>query len=169
MKVATVDIQKLFQGYRKTLVAEREIDIARAEIQRKSQSATNEIQVRRRLAEQRIFEVRNGSASEEEIADLQRELPIITRDLKMAEVEKRKERDAANQQLNQQMVRRMAGILQEIVDLTAKKAESEGLDMVIDISGANTNQVPPVLFVKDALDLTPLMAKELGNSTDDKR
>ena len=169
MRVATVDIQKLFRGYRKTLTAEREIDLARAEIQRTSQLATNEIQTRRRIAEERIYKVRKGNASEEEIAELQRELPLLTRELKIAEQEKRNERDAANRELNEQMARRMTGILKEIVELTAKKADSEGLDMVIDISGANSNQVPPMLFAKDAIDFTPLMAKELGNSSDEKR
>ncbi|MGJ8724251.1 MAG: OmpH family outer membrane protein [Roseibacillus sp.] len=169
MKVATVDIQKLFQGYRKTLVAEREIDLARAEIQKKSQLATNEIQKRRRVAEQRIFNVRKGDASEAEIADLQRELPIITRELQMAEQQKSGERATANQALNKQMVRRMAGILEEIVELTAKKADSEGFDMVIDISGSNSNQVIPMLFAKNATDMTPLMEKELSKSGDDKR
>ena len=99
MKVATVNIQKLFQGYRKTLSAEREIDLARAEIQRKSQLATNAIQAKRSGAEERVFRVRNGNASEEEIADLQRELPLITREIKMSEAEKRRERDLANEKL----------------------------------------------------------------------
>ena len=169
MKVATVNIQKLFQAYRKTLVAEREIDLARANIQKKSQLAANEIQMRRAGTEARIFQVRNGTASAEEVADLRRELPLVYRELKMAEQEKLKERAAANQQLNEQMIRRMAGILEEIVELTAKKAESEGFDLVIDISGGNSNQVPPVLFAKDAVDFTPVMEKELSKSSDSKR
>lgn len=169
LKVATVDIQKLFQGYRKTLVAEREIDLARAEIQKVSQIATNEIQVRRRRAEERIFKVRQGKASKAEIDNIQREFPIIRRELQMAEREKQQERDSANQKLNQQMVRRMSGILEEIVELTAEKAESEGFDMVIDISGGNSNQVPPMLFAKDATDLTSLMEKELSNSGERER
>ena len=169
MKVATVNIQQLFQGYRKTLVAEREIDLARADIQQKNQLATNELTERRRITEERIFEVRNGTASAQEITDLERELPLIQREISMAEREKRKESDIANQKLNTQMVRRMTGILEEIVELTAKKAEAEGYDMVIDISGDNSNQVPPILFAKDAVDFTPLMEKELGNRKDDKR
>ena len=169
MKVATVDIQKLFQGYRKTLAAEREIDLARADIQRKSQLATNEIVKRRQAAESRIYEVRSGQASESEVADLQRELPLLNRELTVAEQGKRNERDKANEELNQQMERRMTGILEEIVALVAKKAESEGFDLVMDISGANSNQVSPMLFAKNAVDFTPMMAKELGNSTADKR
>ena len=59
--------------------------------------------------------------------------------------------------------------MKEIVNLTAKKAEAEGFDMVIDISGTNSSQVAPILFAKDAVDFTPLMEKELGNSGNDER
>lgn len=162
-KVAVVDIQALFQVNRKTLIAEREIDLARAEIQKKSQEATNNIQTRRRIIEKRIFEIRRGKVTEADIVDFQRELPILRRELQIAEREKQSERNLANQKLNQQMVRRMAGILEEIVARTAEKAEAEGFDLVIDTSGKNSNQVPPMLFSKSAVDITDLMKKELSN------
>lgn len=168
-KVAVVDIQSLFRSYRKTLMAEREIDLARAEIQKQSQLATNEIQTRKRIVEKRVFEIRKGEASEAEIADFQRELPILNRELKIAEEEKQTERNLANQKLNQQMVRRMEGILDEIVELTAAKADAEGFDLVVDSSGTNSNQVAPLLFIKDAIDLTEMMKKELSKPASGSR
>ena len=168
-KVAVVDIQALFKDYRKTLLAEREIDLARAEIQKKSQLRTNEIRLQQSMLEKRIFKIRKGEASEEEIADFKRELPILNRELKIAEKEKEKELHLANQRLNQQMVRRMAGILDEIIELAAKKAEAEGFDLVYDSSGRNSSQVAPLLFAKNGVDLTAMMKKELGKTKDSNR
>lgn len=169
LKVAVVDIQSLFQSYRKTIAAEREIDLARAEIQKNSQLATNEIQERRRMIEKRVFQFRNGELSEKEQAAVRRELPILSRELQMAEEKKLKERDLANQNLNRQMVRRMNGILEELVQLTAKRAEAEGFDLVIDSSGNNSTQLPPILFAKDATDITAMMRKELSKSVAKER
>lgn len=162
-RVATVDIQGLFKNYRKTLVAEREIDLARAEIQKTSQLSTNEIQTRQRAASKKIAALQKGEISDAEAENLKRELPLLRRELQLAEHAKKQERDSANQKLNQQMIRRMAGILEEIVELTAKRAEAEGFDMVIDSSGDNSSQVPPMLFVRNATDITEMMRKELGN------
>lgn len=163
-KVAVVDIQELFKGYRKTLLAEREIDLARAEIQKKSQLATNEILNKKKVAEKRIMAMREGKLSEEETQNLQREIPVLKRELQMAEQIKMEQRNQANQKLNQQMVRRMAGILEEIVKLTAKRAEEEGFDLVVDSSGDNSSQVPPMLFARDAIDITAIMKKELSKA-----
>ena len=164
-KVATVDIQALFKDYRKTLIAEREIDLARAEIQKGSQQATNMIQARKRAAEKKILNLQEGEASEEEIEDMKRELPILRRELQEAERNKQQERDVANQKLNKQMVRRMSGILEEIRKLTAQKAEVEGFDLVVDSSGHSSNQVPPLLFIGNATDITEMMRKEFSKSS----
>lgn len=168
-KIAVVDIQSLFKNYRKTLLAEREIDLARAEIQKKSQLATNEIQARRQVIEQRIARARRGEVSEAQMAEYRREFPILRRELQIAQKEKESERDQANQKLNQQMMRRMAGILEEIAELTAKKAEAEGFDLVIDSSGSTSSQVAPMLFARDAVDLTDLMGKELSKTKSEGR
>ncbi|GHC58293.1 hypothetical protein GCM10007100_26540 [Roseibacillus persicicus] len=168
-KVATVDIQSLFKSHPKTLSAEREIDLARAEIQKTSQLANNEIQEKKRVVDRRVLEIREGHATETEIAQAQRELPVLVRELQLAENEKLAERNSANQRLNEQMLRRMEGILAEIVEFVAKKGEAEGFDMVIDISGDNSSQVAPILFCRDAVDVTEMMRKELSKSTASKR
>ena len=58
----------------------------------------------------------------------------------------------------------MAGLVNEVVVLTARKAEEAGYDLVLDSSGMNSNQVLPVLFSKDAVDITEWIRKELNKS-----
>lgn len=168
-RVAKVDIQELFKGYQKTLTAQLEINSARATIQKKSQLSTNEIEERRRKLLSMDASLKSGELDEEQVSLIQTKGPILLRELRMMEEQKQKERDLANQTLNQQMVRRMKGILEEITIFTQKYAENEGFDLVIDCSGKNSSQVVPVLFIKDVEDITPLMKKELRKSSPGSR
>lgn len=163
-RVAKVDIQELFKGYQKTLTAQLEINSARAEIQKKSQLSSNEIQERRRKLLSMDASLKSGELNEKQVSLIQTEGPILLRELRVMEEQKQQERDLANQTLNQQMVHRMKGILEEITILTQKYAENAGFDLVIDCSGKNTSQVVPVLFIKDVEDITPLLKKELSKS-----
>ncbi len=162
LKVALVDIQSLFQSYRKTISAEREIVMARAEIQKKSQLASNQILSRKSLFEKKAAELAESDASEAEVAEFRREAPFVVRELELAEKDRQKRQGNEHEKLNTQMVRRMDGILREIVKLTAKKAEEEGFDLVIDTSGVNSNQVLPILFTKNSTDITEIMRKNLS-------
>lgn len=161
-KVALVDLQSLCGSYRKTVNTQREIDLVRAEIQKQSQLFSNEIQRRRDSLDERVLEMRKGNASQEEIDQLRREFPVLVRELQIAHKQKQKKRTEANQALNKQMVRRMSGIMEEIVSLIAQKAENEGYDLVIDSSGKSVNQVAPILFIKGAVDLTEEIRRELS-------
>ncbi len=169
LRVGKVNIQSLFRDYRKTLLAEQEIGVARADIQKESQLAQNQILERRRIVEKRLLSIREGKASDELIAEMRRELPIYNQELKRAEAAKNAEREQATKKLNQQMMGRMAGILKEIIELVAQRAETEGYDLVIDISGKNSNQMLPILYTRDAVDLTEMMKKELSKGRERSR
>ena len=153
-KVAVIDIQELFKGYHKTLLAEKEINEARAEIEKESQLAANNIYALRQQVQKMKSQFETGTLSHEEASEMKREGPILMRELRQKEKEKEAKRDAASQRLNRQMVRRMQRILGEIKTLAQEYAEESGLDLVIDRSGTNSNQVQPIPFIKDAIDIT---------------
>lgn len=164
-RTATVNIQELFRDYHKTEIAQREINQARADIQKKSQLSANEIQVRRLKLLSMEASLNSGDLDEAQVSLIQNEAPILLRELRMMEEQKQKEYDLANQNLNQQMLRRMSGILEEITILTRKYADESGFDLVVDRSGKNSSQVIPILFIKGATDITPLMKKEFTKTS----
>ena len=53
----------------------------------------------------------------------------------------------------------------EIRDLVASQAERKGYDLVFDLDGTNSSQVPMLLFAKDAIDITPMILKKLNESS----
>jgi Skp family chaperone for outer membrane proteins len=67
-----------------------------------------------------------------------------------------------NPSLNENMVQRMKGILDEIRKLVEEKAKTEDYDYVFDKSGLSTSQVPFFLYTKDATDITAVLLKDLN-------
>ena len=67
-----------------------------------------------------------------------------------------------NQALNEKMVQRMKGILEEIRKLVEEQAKVDNYDYVFDKSGLSTSQVPFLLYTKDATDITAGLLKDLN-------
>jgi Skp family chaperone for outer membrane proteins len=67
-----------------------------------------------------------------------------------------------NQALNEKMVQRMKGILEEIRKLVEEQAKNEDYDYVFDKSGLSTSQVPFLLYTKDATDITAVLLEDLN-------
>jgi Skp family chaperone for outer membrane proteins len=67
-----------------------------------------------------------------------------------------------NQALNERMVQRMKGILEEIRKLVEEQAKKDNYDYVFDKSGLSTSQVPFLLYTKDATDITAGLLKDLN-------
>jgi Skp family chaperone for outer membrane proteins len=67
-----------------------------------------------------------------------------------------------NQALNEKMVQRMKGILEEIRKLVEEQAKTDDYDYVFDKSGLSTSQVPFLLYTKDATDITAGLLKDLN-------
>ena len=67
-----------------------------------------------------------------------------------------------NQALNEKMVQRMKGILEEIRKLVEEQAKADNYDYVFDKSGLSTSQVPFLLYTKDATDITASLLKDLN-------
>ena len=162
LRIATVDMQELFKQYYRTNEAQKQINVERARIQKEN----NE-----RLA--RIREL------EEKLGKLRKELedPAINDSKKQAlfkdwqaqqqegialDRERREFLQRRNQALNEKMVQRMKGILEEIRKLVEEKAKTDNFDYVFDKSGLSTSQVPFLLYTKDATDITTGLLKTLN-------
>jgi outer membrane protein len=162
MKIATVDMQELFKQYYRTNEAQKQINVERARIQKDN----NE-----RLA--RIRELDNSLANlrkqleDPTIADSKKQ--SVFKDWQMQQQEgialdreRREFLQRRNQALNEKMVQRMKGILEEIRKLVEEQAKVDDYDYVFDKSGLSTSQVPFLLYTKDATDITAGLLKDLN-------
>ena len=162
LKIATVDMQQLFKEYHRTNEAQKQINVERARIQKEN----NERLARIRDLEAELQSLRkqleDPSISDKKKQDLFKEFQMKTQEGVALDRERREYLQRRNAALNEKMVQRMRGILEEIRKLVEDQAKSDDYDYVFDKSGLSTSQVPFLLYTKDATDITPGLLTELN-------
>lgn len=162
LKIATVDMQSLFKEYHRTNEAQKQINVERARIQKENNERLARIRehdtelqnMRKQLEDPSLGDTKKQSVFNEWQAK-QQEAVALDR-------ERREFLQRRNQALNEKMVQRMKGILEEIRKLVEEQAKKEDYDYVFDKSGLSTSQVPFLLYTKDATDITAILLKDLN-------
>lgn len=162
LNIATVDMQELFKQYHRTAEAQKQINIDRARIQKDN----NERLARIRELEESLETLRK-QLEDTTIADSKKQELYKERQIKLQEGvaldrERREFLQLRNQALNEKLVQRMKGILEEIRKLVEEQAKVGDYDYVFDKSGLSTAQVPFLLYTKDATDITADLLKSLN-------
>lgn len=163
-RTAIVNIQTLFRDYHKTREAQEQINAERARIQKED----NEIKQRIKVFDERLRELTRRLAGDgpggEGGSEASRKVSALLREREALERMRTRRIEERHQELNQKMVARMDGILDEIRGIVAESAEKAGFDFVFDVEGRNSSQVPFLLYAKEATDITPMIQKELSKA-----
>ncbi|MEM1083359.1 MAG: OmpH family outer membrane protein [Verrucomicrobiota bacterium] len=162
LKIATIDMQQLFKEYHRTNDAQKQINVERARIQKEN----NERLARIRELDTELQNMRkqldDPSISDSKKQSVYRDWQMKQNEGIALDRERREFLQRRNQALNEKMVQRMKGILEEIRKLAEEKAKAEDYDYVFDKSGLSTAQVPFLLYTKDATDITPELLTTLN-------
>ena len=163
LKVATVDMEALFQAYNRTKTAKTDMESDVARVKKDQEERMN------RLKEVSDAAKDLGKQLEDPaIADTKKRELFAARQVKVqeaqslqAELEEFLQRKGrAFQEQNNIM---MKSILEEIRAKVQKHAESEDYDYVVDKTGKSTSMVPILLYTKDATDITDVLLKTLND------
>ncbi len=162
LNIATVDMQELFKQYYRTNEAQKQINVERARIQKDN----NERQAKIRELEENLGKLRkqleDPSLNDSKKQALYKDWQADQQTGIALDRERREFLQRRNQALNEKMVQRMKGILEEIRKLVEEKAKTDDFDYVFDKSGLSTSQVPFLLYTKDATDITAGLLKDLN-------
>jgi outer membrane protein len=162
LNIATVDMQELFKQYYRTNEAQKQINVERARIQKDN----NERLARIRELEGTLASLRkqleDPSLADSKKQSLFKDWQTQQQEAIALDRERREFLQRRNQALNEKMVQRMKGILEEIRKLVEEKAKLDNYDYVFDKSGLSTSQVPFLLYTKDATDITAGLLKDLN-------
>lgn len=164
LKVATVDMSQLFKEFYQTNIAQQEINVERARIQKDNNeklTTIRQIETDIRTLKQQS---EDPSLSDKKKADVYKEYQAKYQEGIQLDKERREFLGRKDKALNEKMVQRMRGILDEIRKLVEERAKAENYDFVFDKSGMSTSQVPILLYSKDATDITPSLLKELNKN-----
>jgi Skp family chaperone for outer membrane proteins len=162
LKIATVDMQQLFKEYYRTTEAQQQINVERARIQKDNNeklTAIRQIESDIALLKKQI---EDPSLSDQKKAQVYKDHQAKYQEGIQLDKERREFLGRKNQALNEKMVQRMRGILEEIRKLVEERAKAENFDYVFDKSGMSTSQVPFLLYTKDATDITAALLKDLN-------
>lgn len=162
LKIATVDMQQLFKEYYRTNDAQKQINIERARIQKENNDRLTRIrELENSLANLRK-QIDDPAISDSKKQTLFKDWQMQQQEGIALDRERREFLQRKNQALNETMVQRMKGILNEIRKLVEEQAKGENYDYVFDKSGLSTSQVPFLLYTKDATDITAVLLKDLN-------
>ena len=162
LNIATVDMQELFKRYYHTNEAQKQINVERARINKDNNERQAKI---RELADSLAKlqkQLEDPSLNDSKKQTLYKEWQAQQQEGIALDRERREFLQRKNQQLNEKMVQRMKGILEEIRKLVEEKAKLDNYDYVFDKSGLSTSQVPFLLYTKDATDITAGLLKDLN-------
>lgn len=162
LKIATVDMQELFKQYYRTNEAQKQINVERARIQKDNNERLTRIRELENTLANLRKQLEDPSIADSKKQSLLKDLQMQNQEGVALDRERREFLQRRNQALNEKMVQRMKGILEEIRKLVEEQAKTDDYDYVFDKSGLSTSQVPFLLYTKDATDITAGLLKDLN-------
>ena len=154
LKIATVDMQTLFKQYHRTTAAQKEVNVERAKIQQNNNERLETIRALEDELQGLRKQLDDPSLSDKRKQELFKGFQMKTQEGVALDRERREFLQRRNTALNEKMVQKMRGILEEIKKLVEDRAKADDYDYVFDKSGMSTSQVPFLLYPKDATDIT---------------
>lgn len=162
LKIATVNMERLFNDYHVTSDVQRDINIERARIQKENNSKLTGI----RAIDAQLQEIREKLAvkglGEKQRQTLNDESQELAQDGKSKERERKEFLDRRNRALTEKMRKQMRAILVQIQRAVSERAKEENYDFILDSSGKSTQGTPFVLHARDATDLTDSLLEEIN-------
>jgi Skp family chaperone for outer membrane proteins len=162
LKIATVDMQTLFKEYHRTNEAQKEINVERAKIQQNNNERLETIRALEEELQGLRKQLDDPSISDKKKQDLFKNFQMKTQEGVALDRERREFLQRRNTALNEKMMQKMRGILEEIKKLVEDRAKGDDYDYVFDKSGLSTSQVPFLLYTKDATDITAGLLDQLN-------
>ncbi len=168
-KLAVVDMEKLFQSYYKTKIADADIK-KQAEIFKDYSDKLNDSLVKL----QDEFKELRDAAQNIALSEAERENKRVAaqdkyRQLKEKEAELKQYNAEKQNQLKDIYEEKRNNILKEISETIRKYCQPLGISIVFDSSGKTLNNIPSIIYKLPEMDITEIILKEINKSVEDKK
>lgn len=154
LKVATVDMQELFKEYHRTAAEQQNFSEEFARIQKENNERLAGIRALEETLQDLKKKIEDPTLSDNLKREKSRDFQLKLDEAKASDRERREFLGRRTRALELKKQASMKGILEEIRQLIVDHAKQEDFDFVLDKSGLSTNQVPFLLYTKDATDIT---------------
>ena len=161
LKIATVDLDKVFTAHPKTQAAEAELKKAEDVIQDEMEKMLAEGRAMEETVSKLIDASRNPMLNEEARLRKRDEAEDKKTQLQEFQVRVRRTQETKLKQMREQLMKTRQGIVDELTAAVADFAKAEGYDLVLDRSGMTMNAVPMLVYANPELDVTDKLIERL--------
>mgnify|MGYP001426124046 FL=1 len=161
MKVATVDLDKVFTAHPKTQAAEAELKKAEEAVEEEIEQVAEGLRALEADVTKLREAARSPMLSDEARATKRAEAEDKLTELQEAQLRARRTQETKLKQLREQLMASRQGIVDELLKEVAAFAEAEGFDLVLDRSGMTMNMVPLAVYSAPELDVTERLIERL--------
>lgn len=164
LKVGTLDMKAIFDGYTKTKDAEAKINEARTQAKKELDERLDVFNKAQEEARKLNDEASKPELSEKAKAEKAKALNEKLQALGTLQREVQEFQQTRERQLSEQSVRSRNSLLEDINKVISDKVKSGGYDLVIDKSGQSLNAVGVLVYAKDSFDFTAEVITEINKS-----
>lgn len=161
LKIATVDLDKVFTAHPKTQAAEAELKKAEDGVQEEM----DQIVAEGRALQEEVAKLReaakNPLLTEEARLQKRDEAEDKVTELQEFELRARRTQETKLKQMREKVLKSRQTIVDELMAAVNHFAEAGGYDLVLDKSGMTMNAVPMVAYSSPALDVTDKLIEYL--------
>jgi outer membrane protein len=162
MKVGTIDMKQVFDGYYKTKDAEAKINESRAQAQKELAERLDTFNKAQEQARKLNDEAGKAELSEKAKAEKVKGLNEKLQELGVMQREVQEFQQTRERQLSEQSVRSRNSLVEEINKVVSDVVKANGYDLVFDKSGQSLNAVNVLVHSKDSFDFTADVVSKLN-------
>ena len=162
MKVGTIDMKQVFDGYYKTKDAEAKINESRAQAQKELAERLDTFNKAQEQARKLNDEAGKAELSEKAKAEKVKGLNEKLQELGVMQREVQEFQQTRERQLSEQSVRSRNSLVEEINKVVSDVVKANGYDLVFDKSGQSLNAVNVLVHSKESFDFTADVVNKLN-------
>ena len=162
LKIATVNMERLFNEYHKTSSVQRDINIERARIQKDNNLRLKDIRDIDDSLQKIREQLKDKELGDKKRQDLRQEASDLSQDGIHKERERSEFLERRNRALSEKMTKQMRAILVKIQRVASERAKAGNFDYIFDQSGNSNQGIPFVLHARDTTDLTDSLLEEIN-------
>jgi len=165
LKVGTIDMKAVFDGYYKTKEAEAKINEARNQAKKELDERLDVFNKAQEEARKLNDEANKPELSEKAKAEKSKALNEKLQALGTLQREVQEFQQTRERQLSEQSVRSRNALLEDLNKVIADKVKAAAYDLVLDKSGQSLNAVGILVYSKDSFDFTNDVIAEVNKTS----
>ncbi|MEI7774830.1 MAG: OmpH family outer membrane protein [Verrucomicrobiota bacterium] len=165
LKVGTIDMKAVFDGYYKTKEAEAKINEARTQAKKELDERLDVFNKAQEEARKLNDEANKPELSEKAKAEKSKALNEKLQALGTLQREVQEFQQTRERQLSEQSVRSRNALLEDLNKVIADKVKAAAYDLVLDKSGQSLNAVGILVYSKDSFDFTSDVIAEVNKAS----